>query len=220
MTIVGDVFPDERRGGATGVLMSAFALASVAGVPLGLVFGSWFADWHAPFWMLGIPSLIVLAVGYRLLPNLRDHLSGQRPNPIAEIYATVARGVHLRAFAIVMLLVSGSFLVVPFLSAYFVANVGIAETSLPWIYVAGGAAALISSPLIGRLADRMGRFSLLCIMVTGSGAMMLGVTLLPPVPLAVAAVATAGLMVFNSGRMIVAMTMINACIEPRRREVL
>ncbi len=36
MAIIGDVFPDERRGRATGILMSAFSLASVFGVPFGL----------------------------------------------------------------------------------------------------------------------------------------------------------------------------------------
>ena len=36
LTIIADVFPEEQRGRATGVLMSAFALASVLGVPAGL----------------------------------------------------------------------------------------------------------------------------------------------------------------------------------------
>ena len=34
LAIIGDVFPEERRGRATGVLMSAFALASVARRPV------------------------------------------------------------------------------------------------------------------------------------------------------------------------------------------
>ena len=34
LAIIGDVFPEERRGQATGILMSAFALASVVGVPV------------------------------------------------------------------------------------------------------------------------------------------------------------------------------------------
>ncbi len=217
MTIVGDLFPDKRRGAATGVLMSAFALASVAGVPLGLKFAGWFDDWHAPFWMLGIPSLVVLALGIRLLPRLGGHLTAQRPKALAEIYDTVARPVHQRAFALVALLVVGGFMVVPYLSASFVANVGITEASLPWIYVVGGGMALFSSPLVGWLADHMGRFPLYCGLASASALMMLTATMLPPAPLAVAAIVTAGLMVSNSGRMIVAMTMINACVAPRHR---
>src|SRR5690606_3776686 len=40
MTTIGDVFPDERRGRATGSLMSGFALASVVGGPFGLSLGT------------------------------------------------------------------------------------------------------------------------------------------------------------------------------------
>ena len=46
LAIVGDVFPEQRRGTATGALMSAFALASVVGVPVGLTLGQQFG-WHA-----------------------------------------------------------------------------------------------------------------------------------------------------------------------------
>ena len=36
LAIVGDVFPHSRRGRAMGVIMSAFSIASIAGVPLAL----------------------------------------------------------------------------------------------------------------------------------------------------------------------------------------
>ena len=42
LAIIGDVFPEERRGRATGILMSAFALASVVGVPVCLDLGTRF----------------------------------------------------------------------------------------------------------------------------------------------------------------------------------
>src|SRR6202040_1140318 len=35
LAIIGDAFPDSRRGTATGVVMSAFSIASIMGVPLG-----------------------------------------------------------------------------------------------------------------------------------------------------------------------------------------
>jgi MFS transporter, DHA1 family, inner membrane transport protein len=48
LAIVGDAFPDARRGAATGVIMSAFSVASIAGVPFGLKLEEWYS-WHAPF---------------------------------------------------------------------------------------------------------------------------------------------------------------------------
>ncbi len=220
MTIVGDVFPDERRGAATGALMSAFAVASVVGVPLGLFLSNWFDSWHAPFWMLGIPSLLVLSLAIYLLPTLRGHLTAQRPNALIEIYDTLRRPVHLRAMALILLLVVGAFLVVPFLPTSLEHNVGVTEKLLPWVYVVGGSAALFSSPLVGRLADRMGRRTLYASLAVASGLMMLTASLLPggtAAPLVIGALTVAGLMVANSGRMIVAMTMINAAVVPRHR---
>src|SRR5213078_2051390 len=73
LAIIGDVFPEQRRGRATAALMSAFALASVAGVPFGLYLGTRFG-WHAPFLLLAALGCPVLAIGARTLPPLRDHI--------------------------------------------------------------------------------------------------------------------------------------------------
>ncbi len=68
MAIIGDVFPEERRGSATGSLMSGFALASVAGVPLGLYIGTNYG-WHMPFIVLAIGGLPVLFLTPLALPG-------------------------------------------------------------------------------------------------------------------------------------------------------
>ena len=62
LAIIGDVFPEERRGRATGILMSAFAVASVVGVPAGIYLGGEFG-WHVPFLVLAALGLPVLFIG-------------------------------------------------------------------------------------------------------------------------------------------------------------
>lgn len=42
MAIVGDVIPVQRRGAATGTIMTAFSLAAIAGVPAGVMLGAHF----------------------------------------------------------------------------------------------------------------------------------------------------------------------------------
>ena len=37
MAVIGDLFPPEKRGRATGAVMSSFAVASIMGLPLGLL---------------------------------------------------------------------------------------------------------------------------------------------------------------------------------------
>ena len=52
LSIIGDLIPFERRASAMGMVMMAFSLASVFGVPFGLFLSNQF-NWHAPFLLLG-----------------------------------------------------------------------------------------------------------------------------------------------------------------------
>jgi predicted MFS family arabinose efflux permease len=217
LTIIGEVFPDERRGAATGTFMGAFSLASVVGVPIGLMLANQFDSWHAPFAMLALPSAVSLAACVWLLPKLDQHLTVARPNPWANLVATLSRPIHVWAFVLVGSIVMGGFMVVPYLGTYLVMNVKIDERQLFWVYVAGGGATLFTSPLIGRLADRVGRYPLFAGLAPAGGVMMCAATLLPVVPLWVAMVTVAALMIGNTGRMIVAMTMVNARVDPQHR---
>ena len=217
MAIIGDVFPDERRGRATGFLMSAFSLASVFGVPFGLYLGTRY-DWHAPFLMLVALGLPVLACGITgLAPAPRPPEEGRRRRPGRRLVETYTHPNHLRAFALVVSMMLGTFMVVPFISPYFVANVGLREKDLPWLYVWGGVCSLISSPLIGRWADFSGKLKVYRIIAPASALIMLTITLLPRVGLFLAVASVSILMVSNSGRMVAAMAMINASVEPRLR---
>src|SRR5258707_7201904 len=67
MAIVGDVIPVQRRGAATGTIMTAFSLAAIAGVPAGVMLGAHFT-WAAPFYLLVVLSLAVWVVGWQLVP--------------------------------------------------------------------------------------------------------------------------------------------------------
>src|SRR3954463_6522451 len=55
LAIVGDVIPEHRRGAAMGMVMSAFSIANICGVPLGLMLASGF-NWHVPFFALAAIS--------------------------------------------------------------------------------------------------------------------------------------------------------------------
>jgi predicted MFS family arabinose efflux permease len=218
LAIIGDVFPEQRRGAATGVLMSAFAVASVAGVPLGLYLGNRYG-WHAPFWFLSALGCIVLAGAYRALPRLRGHLAhaiDQEPAP-RRLWRTLTEPNHLRAFALVLTIMVGGFSIIPYISVYLVYNVGVTPAQLPLVYICGGALTLVSAPLIGRLADRFGKVRIYRIVAPAAAAVTVAMTNLPRVPLAAALATSALLMVGNSGRMVVALAMVTGCVEPSRR---
>jgi predicted MFS family arabinose efflux permease len=217
LAIIGDVFPRHRHGQATGALMSAFSAASVLGVPFGLMIGVKYG-WQKPFLLLAALGAVVLAVAVRTLPPLRDHLAHRRDvHPLRDIWATLSLPNHLRAFALMSSLMFAGFVVVPFLATYMVKNVGMSEERLALGYIAGGLLTVISSPVIGRLADRMGRLPVFLVVAPFSALMMILATSLPRSPLVVAIAVMGVFMVGMSGRMVPAMAMILGSIEPGRR---
>ncbi len=216
MAIIGDVFPEHRRGRATGSLMTGFALASVAGVPFGLYLGTNYG-WHIPFIALaigGIPALVLAPFG---LPPLNAHVGKLHAHPLRSLVETFSHTSHLNAFALMIMLMIGSFTVFPYLSPYLVANVGMSEQQLPLVYIAGGGLTLFAAPIIGRLADRCGKLTIFRLIIPVSVLLLLVITHLPPVPVVVAVAVFGALMVSNVGRMIAAMAMITSSVEPRRR---
>ncbi len=218
LAIIGDVFPEERRGRATGALMSGFALASIVGVPFGLYLGTRFG-WHTPFLVLGLLGCPVWGIAAATLPPLRDHVARAASNghPVRVLFETFTQSNHLNAFALVVMLMVAAFTVFPYLSPFLVSNVGMSEDQLPFMFVAGGVLTLFSAPLIGRLADRYGKLRVFRIVAPVSAVMTLAITNLGTVPAAVAIAIMAGLMVFNSGRMVAAMAMITSSVTPHRR---
>ena len=126
MAIVGDVFPEERRGRATGVLMSAFAVASIVGVPFGLVLGQ-NLGWHMPFVAIVVLGLPVLVAGWLVLPRLADHIGNQQVHPLASLVGTLRSANNWNAFALMASLMIGAFAVIPYINPYLVGNVGVPE---------------------------------------------------------------------------------------------
>jgi predicted MFS family arabinose efflux permease len=115
------------------------------------------------------------------------------------------------------MLMFGAFSVIPFISTSLVANVGVTQAQLPAIFIAGGLLAFVTTPLTGRLVDRAGALPVLFGVVTLSAGTMLVLTHLPAVGILGAAPVAAVLMASNASRMVTAMSLITASIEPRRR---
>jgi predicted MFS family arabinose efflux permease len=124
---------------------------------------------------------------------------------------------HLMAFSLTATLMFAGFSVIPFISPYMVANAGLAETDLPYLYFGGGLATLFTSRWIGRLSDRHGKRRVFRIVATCSIVPLLITTNLPPVPVPVAIGASMIFMVFVSGRFVPVMALVTASVEPRLR---
>ena len=217
LAIVGDVVPEERRGAAMGLVMSSFSVASICGVPLGLLLAS-HLNWHVPFFALTGLCLIVWFAAFRVMPSLTGHLHHlEAQHPAARMLAVLGHADHQMAFVFMAALTCTGFLVFPYIANYMVANVGLTEKQLPLIYLAGGCCTIFSMNWIGRWADRAGKLRVFIIMSLTASVPILAITNLPRVPLLVGVGVSTLLMVCMSGRMVPAMAMMTASIESRYR---
>jgi predicted MFS family arabinose efflux permease len=216
-TIIADVIPYARRARATSFLSAAFSLAAVMGVPVGLWFAAHYS-WRAPFLALAVLATAAWIAASRMVPSLDAHVRGaERRKPVAQLRAVFGVPNHLRAFAFMIVLMTSVFMVVPFIAAYNVANVGVGETELPYIYFAGGLATLFTAPVIGWLADRYGKKRVFTILAVISLAPIVVMTHLPPLPLAGAVAASVLFFVFVPGRFGPAMALVTGSVAPRLR---
>ncbi|TXD78744.1 MFS transporter [Mitsuaria sp. TWR114] len=158
MAITADLFPPAQRGRVMGLLQGGFAASQVLGLPFSIFLASRF-DWHAPFIAIVLFGLLAaLVIATRLQP-VNAHLGAAgtgRHSAGRHLLQTVRVSRQQLAFALTALLTTGGFMLMPFASAFVVHNVGIPLDHLPVIYLVTGLCTLVFSPLIGRMADRVG----------------------------------------------------------------
>jgi len=219
MAIVSDVIPANRRGAATGTIMTAFSLAAIAGVPAGVALGARF-NWAAPFVLLVALSVLVGLAGMRIVPSLKAHLHQGPPalnQVLPDLWRLFSNPRHLNAFALTFVMMVSQMLVIPFISPMLVANHGVPPAHLSWIYMAGGAATFFSSRIVGRLADRFGSRRVFRIAVALSALPVLFITHLPNLPFAFVVLFFPFFMVAMSGRVIPMQALLTTVPEPARR---
>jgi predicted MFS family arabinose efflux permease len=223
LAIVGDVFPDARRATAMGVVMSAFSVASILGIPFGIFLAN-YLGWRLPFGLLGLISAAVLLLAGRILPPLRSHL-GRGAGPALSVWRVLIEPAHLRAYVLSLVLVLSGFTIGSYLSLYLVNNAGMDKRNLPLVWLCGGAATLLTTPLVGRIADRFGklrvfRIAAVAAIVPALLITNLSVLLIPDRPLVclvTTLLVTTLFMVLSSGRMVPAMALITGCAQPAYR---
>ena len=221
-TMVGDLIPFERRGRASGTVMSAFSLSTVAGVPLSLYLANHFG-WRFPFFLIAALSCGLLLLGWKMLPALRGHLptatvsETERAHPLAAMAAVLRDANHLRALLFMALIMVSGFSVIPYITIYLTATVGVRQEDIPLIYLCGGCATLFSSRLVGRLADARGKVRVYRAMALCSMLPLLAQTHLWPVALWIAVFWSTVFFIFVTGRMVPAMAIITSAVQPRFR---
>jgi predicted MFS family arabinose efflux permease len=215
LAIVGDAFPDARRGRAMSAITSAFSVASIVGLPLGLVAVRFFG-WRSPFFILGGIAGGVLLMAIWALPSFRGHMRRSGTGP--SVFAVAFDPNHLRAFALMGAIVASSFLLAPFLPSVLVANGVMEENDIMYIYLAGGIVTLMTLPVIGRLSDRLPKLRMFQVLAAATSLSFISISILPAgISLAAVLAVTTVMFITTSGRMVPGMALITASAPPAIR---
>jgi predicted MFS family arabinose efflux permease len=210
MAIIADLFAVQQRGRVMGIVQMGFAVSQVLGIPAGLFFANnW--GWHSSFWMIVILAILIAISIIWLLKPVTAHLSIQLDkSPFLHFWHTLQSRRYRTGFAATALLSVGGFMMMPFASVFLVNNIHIHHDDLPIIFLCTGIASIVIMPIVGRLSDKVNKFSLF---VAGSAlamAMVLVYTNLVPVPLWAIILLNMVMFVGIMSRMVPAMSLVTA----------
>jgi len=176
ISYVGDYFPYERRGWASGWVMSGFAVGQVLGVPAGTLLADRLG-FQAPFLMFaglmaGSFLLILVAVPQPAVERTqRLSVASALHEYAALLRRPVVVGAAL-AYATMFFAVS-SFVV--YLPTWAETSLGMDADAIALLFVVGGIASVLFGPQAGQLSDRFGRKPLIIVSCVGT-ALLFGLT--------------------------------------------
>ncbi len=150
IVIAAGLAPDDRRGSAISVVLTAVPVANILGVPIGTFLGDAFG-WRTTFWLVLALAVVGLVAIVVFIDNVRQASSASTLG--RQLRALVNEQV-LTSYAIIIVMMIGFWSINTFIAPYLTTVGG-----LPQVWVAGalllcGIGGTIGTALGGRLANR------------------------------------------------------------------
>jgi len=217
LAIIADLIPFERRGKALGTVMSSFSIASVFGIPIGLLIADHFG-WQSTFLFISTFSFLILIAVLKILPSLTDHIQKTDPLKILKRYFNICTNRdYFKAYSLIFTVSFTMFLLIPFLAPYAVKNIGMATTDMKYMYFFGGCATVITARLFGKLTDLHGAHKMYTILALLSLLPVYLYTNSGPLTLVGYILMGTLFMTIVTGRMVPCMTLISSVPNQRDR---
>jgi predicted MFS family arabinose efflux permease len=217
MAIIADLFDIQQRGRVMGFVQMGFGASQVLGIPIGLYLAnSW--GWHAPFlWVAVMAIIIAVLIAVKLQP-LTNHLAVQQDkSAFTHLLHTIAKKDYRIGFSATALLSIGGFMMMPFGSAFAVNNLRITQHQLPLLFMISGLSSLVVMPLIGKLSDKIDKFTIFASASAWMIIMVLIYTNLGPTPIWLVIIFNVLMMAGIMSRMIPSTALATAIPEMRDR---
>jgi predicted MFS family arabinose efflux permease len=176
VSYIGDYFPYNRRGWATGWVMSGAAFGQIVGIPLGIVLaGRW--GFRAPFYIFALTmAATVLLLWLRIpQPGVRRSEGRLSARRAGADYLTMLRRpeVAWAAVAFFVMFLGVSVFVI-YLPTWLERDLGATPNQIATMFLVGGIANVVTGPQAGRLSDRIGRKGIILLSCIGLSVVMVG----------------------------------------------
>ncbi len=174
VSYIGDYFPYDRRGWATGWVMSGSAFGQIVGIPLGIVLA---ARWgfRAPFYVFAATMAATVALLFFRIPQptvkrTSHPLSVRRA--VADYLEMLRRPeVAWAALAFFMMFLGVSVFVI-YLPTWLERDLGATGDEIALMFLLGGIANVVTGPQAGKLSDRIGRRGIVLLACIGLSIVM------------------------------------------------
>jgi predicted MFS family arabinose efflux permease len=175
VSYIGDYFPYERRGWATGWVMSGSAFGQIVGIPIGILLaGQW--GFKAPFYIFAVTmaaTILLLFFGVPQPPG-KQSLEQLTVRKAAADYAAMLRRPEVAWAAVayfVMFLGVSIFTV--YLPTWLERDLDISGNEIALMFLVGGIANVLTGPQAGKWSDRIGRKGIILLACIGLSSLML-----------------------------------------------
>lgn len=202
MAIIADIFSLQQRGRVMGYIQMGFGASQVLGLPIGLFIAN-HLGWQSPFIMVGVIAMIVIAFIVLKLKPVNEHLAGQQEKAaMRHLLATFEKKDYRVGFTATALLSIGGFMMMPFGTAFAINNLKITTEQLPMLFMVSGVSSLVIMPIVGKLSDKVDKFTLFAIATTWMMGVVLFYTHLSVTPLWVVMIFNVMMMMGIMSRMV------------------
>ena len=151
LALVTDLIPGNYRARALALIMTAFSVASIVGVPFGLELASAYG-WQTPFYVLSVFSLISLVLVVRYVP-----IKTLLEKPVRYRFRQLLQQrVFWQGYLMTASVMFSSFMFIPNIATYVVFNLDFPLENMGQLYLVGGLVSFFVLQLAGKLIDRHG----------------------------------------------------------------
>ncbi len=174
VSYIGDYFPYERRGWATGWVMSGSAFGQIFGIPMGILMADrW--GFRSPFYLFAITMGLTAILLFLRVPQpnvLRSKHRLSVSKAAADYMAMLQRPDIAWAASAYFMMFLGVSIFVIYLPTWLERSVGLTGDQIALMFVVGGVANVLTGPNAGKLSDKIGRKGIILMSCVGLSILM------------------------------------------------